>query len=110
MAIDLSYLLISVVIMALVTYFPRMLPLVIFKKKINNRYVRSFLNYVPYAVLAAMTFPSIFWSTSSPVSALAGLLVALLLAYWGKGLLTVALSATAAVFLVELFLRLLSAA
>ena len=77
----------------------------IFRKKINNRYVRSFLNYVPYAVLAAMTFPAIFSATSSPLSALAGLIVALALAYWGKGLLTVALSASAAVFLAELLMR-----
>ena len=70
MKINLTYFLISVTIMALVTYLPRMLPLVIFRKKINNRYVRSFLNYVPYAVLAAMTFlpsfpppplPSLHW-------------------------------------------------
>ena len=85
MKINLTYFLISVTIMALVTYLPRMLPLVIFRKKINNRYVRSFLNYVPYAVLAAMTFPAIFSATSSPLSALAGLIVALALAYWGKG-------------------------
>ena len=105
MKINLTYFLISVTIMALVTYLPRMLPLVIFRKKINNRYVRSFLNYVPYAVLAAMTFPAIFSATSSPLSALAGLIVALALAYWGKGLLTVALSASAAVFLTELRMR-----
>ena len=105
MKINLTYFLISVTIMALVTYLPRMLPLVIFRKKINNRYVRSFLNYVPYAVLAAMTFPAIFSATSSPLSALAGLIVALTLAYWGKGLLTVALSASAAVFLTELLMR-----
>lgn len=104
MKINLTYFLISVTIMALVTYLPRMLPLVIFRKKINNRYVRSFLNYVPYAVLAAMTFPAIFSATSSPLSALAGLIVALALAYWGKGLLTVALSASAAVFLTELLM------
>ncbi len=105
MKINLTYFLISVTIMALVTYLPRMLPLVIFRKKINSRYVRSFLNYVPYAVLAAMTFPAIFSATSSPLSALAGLIVALALAYWGKGLLTVALSASAAVFLTELLMR-----
>ncbi len=106
MTVDLTYFLISVAIMALVTYLPRMLPLVIFRKKIQNRYVRSFLSYVPYAVLAAMTFPAIFSSTASPLSALAGLLVALILAYLQKGLLTVALSASAAVFLAELLLKL----
>ena len=54
--------LIGVAIMALVTYIPRMLPLAIFRKKIKSRFIRSFLAYVPYAVLAAMTFPEIlFW-------------------------------------------------
>ena len=81
MTINLPYFLISVAIMALVTYLPRMLPLVIFRKKIQNRYIRSFLSYVPYAVLAAMTFPAIFSATASPLSALAGLVVALILAY-----------------------------
>ncbi len=106
MTINLPYFLISVAIMALVTYLPRMLPLVIFRKKIQNRYIRSFLSYVPYAVLAAMTFPAIFSATASPLSALVGLVVALILAYHQKGLLTVALSASAAVFLAELLMKL----
>lgn len=106
MTINLPYFLISVAIMALVTYLPRMLPLVIFRKKIQNRYIRSFLSYVPYAVLTAMTFPAIFSATASPLSALAGLVVALILAYHQKGLLTVALSASAAVFLAELLMKL----
>ena len=101
MKIDLGYLLMATVVMALVTYLPRMLPLVIFRKPIQNRRVRSFLYYVPYAVLSAMTFPAIFSSTSSPLSALIGLAAALFLSYRGKGLLTVALSAAAAVFLAE---------
>lgn len=87
--------------MAVVTYLPRMLPLAIFKKKIKSRFIRSFLAYVPYAVLAAMTFPEILYSTSNMLSAAAGLLVALILSYFGRGLLTVALSSTAAVFVVE---------
>ena len=78
--------------MAVVTYLPRMLPLAIFKKKIKSRFIRSFLAYVPYAVLAAMTFPEILYSTSNMLSAAAGLLVALILSYFGRGLLTVALS------------------
>ena len=60
-----QYVLISVAIMAVVTYLPRMLPLAIFKKKITNPWVKSFLAYVPYAVLAAMTFPAILYATSS---------------------------------------------
>lgn len=93
--------LIAILIMALVTYLPRMLPLAIFKKKIQNKFIRSFLAYVPYAVLAAMTFPEIFSSTSNFISAMVGTAAAIALAYFGRGLLTVALSATAAVFLTE---------
>ena len=97
--------------MAAVTYLVRMLPLTIFRKRINNRFVRSFLAYVPYAVLAAMTFPAILESTSSLWSALAGLAVALLLAWKNRSLLTVALGAVAAVFVVEqvlVYLQMLS--
>ena len=97
--------LIGVAIMALVTYIPRMLPLAIFRKKIKSRFIRSFLAYVPYAVLAAMTFPEILYSTSNVISAVAGLLVALVLSYFGRGLLTVALSSSAVVFVVEQILK-----
>ena len=97
--------LIGVAIMALVTYIPRMLPLAIFRKKIKSRFIRSFLAYVPYAVLAAMTFPEILYSTSNVISAVAGLLVALVLSYFGRGLLTVALSSTAVFFVVEQILK-----
>jgi branched-subunit amino acid transport protein len=88
-------------IMAFVTYLVRMLPLAIFKKKITNRFIKSFLAYVPYAVLSAMTFPAILYSTGSLYSAAFGLAVALFLAYKNKGLLTVALGSTAAVFIAE---------
>jgi branched-subunit amino acid transport protein len=88
-------------LMALVTYLPRMLPIVVFQRKINNRFIKSFLAYVPYAVLAAMTFPEILYATSSIVSAVAGLLAALVLSYYKRGLLTVALGSTAAVLLTE---------
>ena len=97
------YLYIAVV--ALVTYLIRVLPLTLIRREIKNPFLRSFLYYVPYVTLAAMTFPAIFSATSSPLSALAGLIVALALAYWGKGLLAVALSASAAVFLTELLMR-----
>ena len=66
---DLIRILLSVAIMAGVTYLLRMLPLALFRKKIENRFVRSFLAYVPYAVLAAMTIPDIFFSTSQLLSA-----------------------------------------
>lgn len=95
-----------IAVMALVTYLIRMLPLTLFQKKIKNRYIRSFLYYVPYACLAAMTFPAILSATASPFSAAAGLLAAIGLALREKGLLTVAVGACAAVFLVEQFLSL----
>lgn len=98
----------AILIMALVTYIPRMVPLTFLRRKINNRFIQSFLQYVPYAVLAAMTFPDILSSTATTTSAVVGLLAALALAYWGKGLLTVALGSTAAVFLTEQVLRLLA--
>ena len=96
----------AIAVMALVTYLPRMLPLVLFKKRITNPFIQSFLYYVPYAVLSAMTFPEVLYSTASLISALCGLAVALFLAFRGKGLLPVALTACGVVFLAE---RLLSA-
>lgn len=99
---------IYIAVMALVTYLIRMLPLVIFRKKIENRFIRSFLYYIPYAVLAAMTFPAVFSSTGSAWSAVAGLIVALLLAFFEKGLLTVALSSCVAVFVIEFLIKIIS--
>lgn len=89
-----------IAVMALVTYLVRMVPLVLFRKKVENRFLRSFLYYIPYAVLSAMTFPAIFSSTADFKSALAGTLVALILAFFEKGLLPVALSACGAALLV----------
>lgn len=91
--------------MAGVTYLIRMLPLALFKKKIENVFIQSFLYYVPYAVLGAMTFPAILSSTGSVWSAVAGLVVAILLAFYEKGLLTVALCACGAVLATEFLLR-----
>lgn len=87
--------------MAGVTYLIRMLPLVLSKKEITNTYIKSFLYYVPYACLAAMTFPAILFSTANIYSALVGFVVAIIAAYKEKSLLTVALLACAAVFIVE---------
>lgn len=98
-----------VVLMAGVTYLIRMLPLVIFKKKIQSRFIKSFLFYMPYAVLTAMTIPAIFTATASVWSAAAGLLVAVILAWREKSLLTVAVFACAAVFVTEWLLKLLNA-
>ena len=85
--------------MALTTYLIRVLPLTIFRKPIKSRFLRSFLHYVPYACLTAMTFPAILTSTATVISGAAALLVAVWLAYRGKSLLTVSLAASAAVML-----------
>ena len=87
--------------MALTTYLIRVLPLTIFRKPIQSRFLRSFLHYVPYACLTAMTFPSILSSTASLISGAAALIVAVVLAYRGKSLLTVSLAASAAVMVTE---------
>lgn len=90
-----------------VTYLIRMLPLVFCRKEIENRYVKSFLYYVPYTVLTAMTFPAIFYSTGSNLSAIIGTCIAVVLAYFRRGLLTVAIGATVSVFVVELIMSLI---
>ncbi len=82
-----------VAVMALVTYLLRALPFVLVKNKITNVYVRSFLEYIPYGVLAAMTFPAVFTAAGAVVPSLAGMTVALLLAYRRQSLLTVAIGA-----------------
>lgn len=87
--------------MALTTYLIRMLPLTIFRKPIKSRFLRSFLHYVPYACLTAMTFPAILTSTAAILSGAASLIVAVILAYRGRSLLTVSLAASGAVMLTE---------
>lgn len=91
--------------MALTTYLIRVLPLTIFRRPIRSRFLRSFLHYVPYACLTAMTFPAILSSTASIFSGAAALIVAIILAYRGKSLIVVAVSSSAAVLIVELILK-----
>lgn len=93
--------------MAATTYLIRMLPLTIFRKPITSRFLKSFLYYVPYACLTAMTFPAILHSTDSLLSGAAALAVAVVLSYRGKSLIVVALAASAAVFAVDALLRFL---
>lgn len=94
-------------VMAGVTYLVRMLPLVLVKKKIQNRFIKSFLYYVPYAVLSVMTVPAIFYATSSPISAAVGFAVALVAAFFERSLLSVASLACTSVFLCELVMLLI---
>lgn len=77
-------------IMAVFTYIPRMLPLTFFRKEIKSTFIRSLLFYVPYAVLSALTFPSIFYATGNIYSAIGGCLVGIYYAYLDKGLIFVA--------------------
>ena len=86
------------------TYLVRMLPLVLMKGKIRSRFLLSFLHYIPYAVLSVMTIPAIFSATGDVRTAAAGFAVALVLAWRGKSLLTVAAAACAAVLMAELLL------
>ncbi|SFR76506.1 AzlD domain-containing protein [Anaeromicropila populeti] len=90
---------IAVILMALVTYIPRVLPLAVFRKEIRSPYIKTFLYYVPYAVLGALTFPDIFSSTGNLYPAICGTGIALLLAYFERSLVVVALGAILTVFL-----------
>lgn len=90
--------------MALVTYLVRVIPLTCFRKKVKSRYIRSFLYYVPYAVLGGMTFPHIFYSTENMIYAIIGTGVALLLGYLERGLTTVAVLSVLVVYLCNILL------
>ncbi len=87
--------------MALVTYLIRMIPLVLINKKIENKFIKSFLFYIPYAVLAAMVIPDIFSATGTIWSALVGFIVAVILSYFEKSLITVAVFTCLSVFIVN---------
>lgn len=93
-----------IALMAVITYLCRAVTFVLVRKKINNRFIRSLLEYLPYGVLTAMVFPAVMYSTASIISAAVGMTVAIILSFFRRGLLTVALSATAAVFITELIM------
>ena len=101
---DTKYLLIGIILMALVTYALRVSPLVLFRKKIENKTIQSFLHYVPYVTLAVMTFPAILQATEHAWAGLAALVAGLLLAWFGAGLFPVAVSCCVIVFVMEHFL------
>ena len=101
---EMSRVLISIAIMAIVTYLIRVAPLTLFRKQIKSKYIRSFLDYTPFAVLGVMTFPDVFTSTGSIYSAIAGTIVALILGYMRKGIVTCSCSAIVVVYLVEMFM------
>lgn len=101
---DTLYYLLAVLMMAVATYIPRALPFALFRRPVKSRFVRSFLEYMPVAVLAAMTFPAIFDSTSSVWSAVIGMVVALVFSYLNFSLLPVALLSSGAVLVTELIM------
>lgn len=91
---------IYIAIMAIVTYIPRVVPLLAMKgRRIESRFLRSFLYYVPYAVLGSMTFPAIIYSTGNMATGAIGTAVAIFLAYCNKGLTKVAVYAVLAVYI-----------
>lgn len=90
-------------VMAGSTYLIRAIPFAAMRKKIENKFIRSFLYYIPYTVLSAMTFPAALYATGNIYAATAGLLVAILFAIKGKGLTTVAIVSCVTVLLVEVF-------
>ncbi|MDE6020779.1 MAG: AzlD domain-containing protein [Ruminococcus sp.] len=91
---------IYIAVMAGVTYLVRMIPFTLMRKKISSKFLRSFLHYIPYAVLSAMTIPAIFYSTGDMITAAAGTAAAVILAYFGLPLIVVALAASGMAFIV----------
>ena len=93
-----------ILVMAGVSYLIRAVPLVLIRREITNKTVRSFLYYVPYVTLSVMTFPAILEATQSPWSVLAALVVGILMAWWGRSLFQVAVGSCLVVLVAELFL------
>lgn len=91
-------------IMAGVTYLIRVLPITLIRKQIQNRFLRSFLYYVPYVTLAVMTFPAIMDATQSPIAGALALVAGMATAWFGASLFQVSASCCVIVFLLELFL------
>lgn len=95
---------IYILIMAVVTYTIRVLPLTLIRNKIKNKFIQSFLYYVPYVTLSVMTFPAIIHATQSPISGLCALAVGVVSAWFGANLFKVAVSCCGTVFILELIL------
>lgn len=93
--------LIAIGLMALITYIIRVTPMVLFRGRIQSPFIKTFLHYIPYCILTAMIVPSIFTSTTSLTSAVGGFIVALILAWYEKSLITVSISAVVAAYIIE---------
>lgn len=96
---------IYLLVMAGVTYLIRMIPMVVVQRSITNRFLVSFLYYIPYAVLGVMTVPAIFYSTTYIISGIVGFLIAVILAYKGKSLINVAVFSCISVFITETIIK-----
>ncbi len=95
---------IYILVMAGVSYLIRVLPMTLIRKPIRNRFIQSFLYYVPYVTLAVMTFPAIIYATQSPVSGALALILGIIAAWLGAGLFPVAIICCAVVLIAEFFL------
>ena len=100
---NVTQMLICLAIMAGITYLIRVLPITVLRKKITSVFIKSFLFYVPYAVLAALTFPAIFTATGNIVTSVVGTMIALSFAFFDLGLIVVAIGAVAGALLAGLF-------
>lgn len=100
-----SKLMCIVFVLCAVMIFLKTTPILFIKSKVKNRFLRSFLAYIPCAVLTSMTFPEVFFSTSTPWSASIAVVVAILLSYFGQNLISVIIFSTVTVFLVEQIMK-----
>ncbi len=101
---DNSKFLVYLLIMAGVTYLVRMIPMVLIKEKIKNKFILSFLHYIPYTVLSAMTIPACFYATGNPITAAIGFIVAVVAALINRSLIQVAVLSCVAVLVTDLFI------
>lgn len=99
--------LLCLIVMAGVTYLLRMVPIVFLRQKIKNRFLLSFLHYIPVAVLSVMIFPAVLYASDNIISATVGFLVAVVFAYFEKSLVQVAALSCASVFIAELLMKIL---
>lgn len=93
---------IYIIVMIVATNMIRVLPMTLIRKKITNRFLRSFLYYVPYVTLAVMTFPAIIEATTAPVAGLVALIIGIIASWKGLGLFYVSIICCVVVFLLEL--------
>lgn len=96
---------ISIFTAFIVSYLIRVLPLTLIRKPITNKFIKSFLYYVPYVTLSVMTFPAIVQATNSPIAGIVALVIGIILSFFGAGLFPVACVCCTVVFVMELFIK-----